>query len=46
MAELEELAVHPGRNLWPSLHPEVVAEDDNVDVGSNQPEVLLKTCQV
>ena len=40
MTGLKELAVHPRRDLWAGLHPEVVTEVDNVDVGSNQPEVF------
>ena len=43
VAGLEELTVHPGRDLGAVLHAEIVVEDDDVDVWSDQPEVLLQS---
>ena len=46
MAGFEELAVHAGRDLGAGLHTEVVAEKDDVDIGTDQAEVLFQVFQV
>ncbi len=46
MAGLEELTVHPRRDHGACLHAEVVAEVDDVDVLSDQPEELLEALHV
>ena len=45
MAGLEELTIHARRDLGAGLHAQVVAEKDDVDIGTDQAEVLLQVSQ-
>jgi hypothetical protein len=46
LAGLKELPVHSRGNLRPTLHPEIVAEYDDIDVGAHGPQEALEIGEV